>query len=346
MFNKKSDQPESGENAANKVDQDLIVHNMPNRSRLGSSSAPVTSSQSLSGSSSNVQKSNVKSVGAIIIGLGIILVGALIYLSYRFILKPQAENNSVNQVATQTPISSAPIEGESTNTETATSSSATPIEVIDAITATTSEDVATSSEETTELMPEEGLTQEELWAPILDTDGDGLTDDEEIAMKTNVLEIDTDKDGYLDLAEIKSGYSPLGAGRLTESSALTVYQDPTSGFTILHPNSWTKQSLNNGYTLIISAPDNSLFQVSVQDNPRNQSIADWYAETFESSVDVYSRFKNSVGWEGIMSEDGINFYLTDDKRQSIYAISYIPVISTRQAYLNIYQMMIDNFQVQ
>ncbi len=346
MFNKKNSQSENGAPTINKVDQDLIVHNMPNRSRLGSSSAPTLSGQGFSGSGG--QKSNVKSVGAIIIGLGIILVGALIYLSYRFIIKPQAENNPVNQVATQTPVVSTPITEETANSETATTSSTTPIEVVDPASAPANENVATSSSEAIneELMPEEGLVEEVLWTPILDTDGDGLTDDEEVVMRTIVTEIDTDQDGYLDLAEIKSGYNPIGAGRLEESSSLAVHQDTISKFSILYPASWTKQSLNNGYTLIISAPDNSLFQVSVQDNPHNQAIADWYAETFSSEIDTYGRFKNGNGWEGVMSKDGINFYLTDSKKQNIYAVSYIPVIGTRLAYLNIYQMMIDTFRVQ
>lgn len=345
MFNKKKGKSENGVLAVNKVDQDLIVHNMPNRSRLGSASAPTLSGQGSSGPGG--QKNNVKSVGAIIIGLGIILVGALIYLSYRFIIKPQTENNLTNQTATQTPIVSAPIDNNVAGTETATTSSTTPIEVVNPDGAN-NESEATSSEEIIddELMPEEGLTEETLWTPILDVDGDGLTDDEEIAFQTNVTEIDTDKDGYLDLAEIKSGYNPLGAGRLEESASLTVYQDEVSKFSILYPASWPQQSLNNGYTIIISAPDNSLFQVSVQDNPRNQTIADWYIETFSSEAEGYDRFKNGSGWEGVMGKDGINFYLTDIKKENIYAISYIPVISTRLAYLNIYQMMIDTFRVQ
>lgn len=344
MFKKKESQPESGAAAANKVDQDLIVHNMPNRSRLGSSSAPSISGQGFSGS--NGPKSNVKSVGAIIIGLGIILIGALIYLSYRFIIKPQAEAPATGQVNTTTSEVLTPASEEEDLANTATTSSTTPIEVIEAISATSSTETATSSEEAdTEVMPEEGLKEEVLWTPILDTDGDGLTDDEELVMQTNLSEIDSDKDGYLDLAEIKSGYNPLGAGRLRDSPSLIAHVDETSGFTVLHPRNWTKQSLNNGYTLIISAPDNSLFQVSVQDNPRQQAIVDWYGETFEVPADNYGRFKNGAGWEGVMSEDGINFYLTDTKRQNIYAISYIPVVSTRLAYLNIYQMMIDTFQV-
>ncbi|MDD5043546.1 MAG: hypothetical protein PHD51_02640 [Patescibacteria group bacterium] len=73
----------------------------------------------------------------------------------------------------------------------------------------------------------------------LDTDGDGLTDEEEIQLgtdpskvdtdgddlfdreeariyKTDPLNPDTDGDGYLDGQEIKSGYNPRGEGKLLE----------------------------------------------------------------------------------------------------------------------------------
>lgn len=48
-----------------------------------------------------------------------------------------------------------------------------------------------------------------------DTDGDGLADYEEIFIhKTDPKDSDTDNDGYFDGQEIKSGYNPLGKGRL------------------------------------------------------------------------------------------------------------------------------------
>ncbi len=345
MFRNDKNQLKKGDRVVNKVDQDLIVHNMPNKSRLSGSSVAAITNQDFSGS--NVKQHNVKSIGAIIIVLGVILVGALVYLSYRFVIKPQAEKTPVAQVNKPASISQT-TETELTDAPIVATSSAVDIETIDPISATTSQSVATTSEVAIneEDMPEEGLVEEVLWTPILDTDGDGLTDDEESAMETNVSEIDTDKDGYLDLAEIKSGYNPLNTGRLNESTSLAIHNDMVSKFSILYPVSWIKQSLNSGYTLIISAPDNSLFQVSVQDNPRNQVIADWYAETFSSETDTYSSFKNGVGWEGISSKDGLDFYLTDIEKNNIYVISYIPVISTRLAYLNIYQMMIDNFKIQ
>ncbi len=45
----------------------------------------------------------------------------------------------------------------------------------------------------------------------VDTDGDGLTDDEEVALNTNPLDPDTDKDGLNDGREVAAGTNPLSA---------------------------------------------------------------------------------------------------------------------------------------
>ncbi|MFA6428267.1 MAG: hypothetical protein WCW02_01865 [Candidatus Buchananbacteria bacterium] len=49
----------------------------------------------------------------------------------------------------------------------------------------------------------------------IDTDGDGLTDYEEVKIyKTNPLNPDTDGDSFSDGAEVKKGYDPKGPGKL------------------------------------------------------------------------------------------------------------------------------------
>jgi hypothetical protein len=71
---------------------------------------------------------------------------------------------------------------------------------------------------------QDGLTDEEeniLGTDInnIDTDGDGLFDREEVKVyKTNPLVVDTDGDGYSDGDEVKNGYNPTGAGKLYEIS--------------------------------------------------------------------------------------------------------------------------------
>lgn len=85
---------------------------------------------------------------------------------------------------------------------------------------------------------ETNLPQENMPAD-LDTDGDGLTDEEEAELRTNPDKVDTDDDGlfdkeevrvyktdprnpdtdgdgYLDGAEVKSGYNPRGPGKLLQ----------------------------------------------------------------------------------------------------------------------------------
>ncbi len=53
----------------------------------------------------------------------------------------------------------------------------------------------------------------------LDSDNDGLTDEEEITLKTNPDNPDTDGDSYNDGEEIANGYNPNGPGKLGEELA-------------------------------------------------------------------------------------------------------------------------------
>lgn len=56
---------------------------------------------------------------------------------------------------------------------------------------------------------------------LVDTDNDGLTDSEEvIKYKTNPHNPDTDGDGYIDGEEVKSGYNPNGEGKLLDKVEL------------------------------------------------------------------------------------------------------------------------------
>ncbi|MBN1585293.1 hypothetical protein JW899_02900 [Candidatus Uhrbacteria bacterium] len=52
---------------------------------------------------------------------------------------------------------------------------------------------------------------------VTDTDGDGLTDFDEVRIyRSDPLLADTDGDGYPDGLEVSGGYSPIGPGRLFE----------------------------------------------------------------------------------------------------------------------------------
>jgi hypothetical protein len=323
-----------------KVNQELIVHNMPIHSF-----AKVSPATTISGSqflSANGKQNNHQTVGIIIVSLGILLVGALIYLSYRFIIKPAAQTPVVatTTMTTQTPVAVVETPAPLVATSTASTTAIMEIEpsVVDLINNSNNLATSTASSTTPETIPVET-------PPLLDTDADGLTDDEEIALGTNISLPDSDGDSYGDLSELGSGYNPGGPDKLSASSYLTKYQNQTGKYEIYYPASWTLKSLNNDYATLISAPDNSLMQISLQDNPNIQSISAWYGATFPEETLSSNRLQKGIGWEGIMGEDGLNFYLTDTNRENIYIISYIPALSDRLAYPNIFKMIINSFRI-
>ncbi|MFA6416657.1 MAG: hypothetical protein WCW61_00530 [Patescibacteria group bacterium] len=343
MLGKNNKKTNIDDATAVRVNQELIVHNMPTVPTRSFVSGNIKTANSGSGSqflAVSDNKNKHQTVGIVIIGLGLVFVGVLVYLSYRFIIKPAAQE----PISAAPIVSSAPIVPEKTTplVSTSTASSTAVVEiapsVIEMINPETIESTSTAST-TIEEIP---LTIET--PPLLDTDVDGLSDDEELALGTDAMLPDSDGDNYGDLSELGKGYNPTGKDKLTASTYLSKYQNQTGKYEIYYPTAWTLKSLNNDYATIISAPDNSLMQISVQGNPKIQSISDWYSVTFPSETVDSNRLQKGITWEGIMGEDGLNFYLTDNDRENIYIISYIPALSDRLAYPNIFKMIINSFQ--
>ena len=368
MFQPKKDRKikpnnEQTDNSAQpNLDQDIIVHNMPNRTRLSRSSYIRSDNSNdrgfIDSLGGDAGKNNFKKVGLIIIVLGIALIIALFYFGYRFFIKPQAEPAETpiySQPTAQVATSSVEIndeENKTTDSNITTDAAETPdmspisVEVVspDVYSPENSSTSTSTSPETTS-ETENSESEEVEVLPVVDSDGDGLTDDEEQALNTNPELADSDNDGHSDLTEILNGYDPLGSGRLADSRFVTRYQNSAGNYSILYPATWDLKSLNNNFTIIISAPDNSLIQISTQDNAKIQNILSWYEETFPDEGNAYERLKQGKNWEGVMGEGGLNFYLTDSNRRNIYVISYIPIIAGRLAYPNIFEMMINSFVV-
>jgi hypothetical protein len=330
MFKRKKKNEES-QVLTDQLNQDLIVHNMPALSRLSGIFADKSSvpSSPVSPESVTGAKKNFKIVGLIIMAGGLVFIGLLVYLSYIFIIKPAALQNQpvaavspapVSQTATATPVIS-PIVATTTDLATVT-----PV-AIDLATTTATSTVdfggaATSS--------------------VIDSDQDGLNDLEEAILGTAATSTDSDNDGYSDYAEVISGYNPLGAGKISADANLAAYTNKTFNFSILYSKTWPTQSLNQDAATIFTAPDNSLIQVTVQDNPNQSNILTWYEQNFPQSTVTYDKVRSTYSWEGIMGDDGLNFYLTDKNFKHIFVISYISAADGRVAYPTIFQLMINS----
>lgn len=330
--------------AAPPIDQDFIVHNMPAAARRTLNTPVVVSdvSRESSGFVPTAKKHNFKLVGLVIIVGGFVLVSGFVYLSYQFIVKPK----TVPPVANTATTSSEKTVPQETEVAT-TSNDIEPVTPPAELTTTTPEVVASAT--STGLNPDPGdeparINTDNL-LPVVDTDSDGLFDDEEAVFGTLTTNVDSDADGFNDLTEIQKGYDPAGSAKLSANLYLAKYSNATYQYELLTPKNWPSQSLNSEATVIFTAPDESLIQISVQDNFDQASILNWYSQSFPDSLVTYDKLKNTDYYDGVMGEGGLNFYLTDKNRRQILVISYIPAINNRLAYPNVFRLIIDSLVI-
>ncbi|HBA36574.1 TPA: hypothetical protein DCZ15_01715 [Candidatus Falkowbacteria bacterium] len=350
MFSKDKNNSAASDNNQDSaiVEQDLIVHNMPNAGAWNEQAAGSSAVAASNFGNGIDAKKNFKTVGLVIIGVGAVFIVGLAYLAYQFIIAPVIGRNE--------PVAIAPAVIEEISPAAELLISETP-----AVTATATElstvtpttldltDVASSSvdgEAAGEItMNEEFVGQgESRFPPPTDSDNDGLYDEEEEILGISGATVDFDGDGYDDLAEINNGYDPAGPGRLEANIYLAKHIDALVGYEMLYPKDWPLQSAAGGLAVIFNAPDDSLMQISVQENTDKVGILNWYQNYFPTAVVGYDDLENTDSWEGVMGEDGLNFYLTDQQRANIFVISYIPV-ADRFAYLNIFRLLIDSLTI-
>jgi len=339
MLNKKNKKPVVEASLTDKVDQDLIVHNMPNQAKLSGavySSKPAFTNYSDSSHFNNSEQSNKKNnfkiIGILIITLGIIFVLTLIYFSYRFIIQPKTENIIQQDNVESYNIVSDENKAEELNIILPATTTEIQIEAVDIL-----------EEDNIDLASSSAVLMSDILPPLVDSDSDGLNDFEEGILGTDISLVDSDDDTFNDLSELENGYNPAGTGKLVMNPNISEYNGKT--YSLLYPAVWGVSSLNNDETVIITTEDNSLIQISSQDNENVQSILSWYEEYFPNILVTYDKLKKGSGWEGIMSPDNINFYLVDDMRDKIYVISYISAVGERVTYPNIFNFIIKSFSI-
>ncbi len=247
MFENLQNQNQSGRSQVDDIfaDTDQAVDNQPPmRSSVAmpqSTNSAVPSSSLLDVNSEQPEKKGGKGFMIAVIMMSVIILGLLGYLAYSKFFKGDdlealpIENEVVNSDITEATTTG---EIEESNTVSAsTTETATDNEFIDFLPVMPGENSSSSDavepgsageeEITTPALPavpvdsdSDGLTDDEEAAlgtnpNIIDTDNDGLSDYEEVKIyKTNPLVVDTDRDGYPDGTEVRGGYNPNGDGKL------------------------------------------------------------------------------------------------------------------------------------
>jgi len=114
--------------------------------------------------------------------------------------------------------------------------------------------------------------------PGVDTDADGLTDEEEKTIYgTDVTSQDTDKDTFLDFHEVEFLFDPTNPdpARLRTNPGIAPYADRTLGIEMLRPAAWTMNAAADGVTF--TAQGGETLRVTMVSKPVGQSLVDWYA---------------------------------------------------------------------
>jgi hypothetical protein len=300
-------------------------------------------------------------VGAIIMIVGILVLGSAVYLAYVFLINPKPSTPppaaNIPVVSNPAPVVTPPVVTTPTPTPVATTTpvavaTTTAPVVVPPPVATTTPIIATSTAPviatSTAPVVATSTTPAVFGAlppgsVVADDDKDGLSNAEEAIFGTDPGKADTDGDGYLDGAEVLNLYDPASAGKITANPHIAVYQDPAAKFSVDYPKIWTTQNLNSGQSIIFSAADNSFIEIIAMPDTGKMSIKDWYNSMFPDTPATDADVISKNGWQGIFHQSRETFYLADAAKNNIYTISYTPVSTNQPDYYHIFLLMINSF---
>lgn len=306
--------------ADEKIDNDFITRNMPDFSRFSGQTFLGKNSNASSGAKINTPgKNNYQKVGIIIIGAGIIFVCILLYFGYSYLIKPNlvTQENTLNYSKEGDAVPEPEDEVEIKKIEGDKN-----IVVEELVVSTTTVENPEVTEEL--IMPEElPIVSTVVSLSKIDSDADGLTDDEESIIGTDLNRADTDNDGYLDLAEVKSGYDPLVPGAKLSGSSVIYQHQIDSLATVIYPTSWELVENENNNMVMFADEDRAFIQVLYQDNPQKLTPNSWFADQFAGSKPGESISGNS--WQGFFSQDGLSAYIFNKDFSRVYNFSCSPL---------------------
>jgi hypothetical protein len=180
----------------------------------------------------------------------------------------------------------------------------------------------------------------------LDTDSDGLSDLEEALFNTNSRNPDTDGDGFLDGNEVFHLYNPGGRapGKMLDAK-LVKPVNGTVGWNMLIPVAWTITQNVDGTIATVSSGHGEAFKLTIEDNPKQLTIVDWYlASHLDVQASQIMEYRSKQGYTGIIGADMLTTYIPWGDRVFVYAylLDDQPFINFRTTY----SMMLNSLQLQ
>ncbi len=144
--------------------------------------------------------------------------------------------------------------------------------------------------------------------PAIDSDHDGLTDEEEVLYGTDKNKRDTDADGYTDGDEVANLYNPLkpGHAKIYDSRLVVTYVNNRYHYNLIYPAVW--QIKDDGDSVIFQDKNGEFIQVLVVKDEQNyNTVLDWYKANVDQDVGQLTKFEID-GVQAIRTLDGYKVY--------------------------------------
>lgn len=184
------------------------------------------------------------------------------------------------------------------------------------------------------------------YTKTLDTDNDGLTDEEEKIYGTDPAKPDTDSDGFTDELEVSNLYNPLGFKpvRLLDSGKVKIYLNPTFNYSIFYPADWVTQALDvNNKDVMFTSVSGEFVEALAEDNPLKLSVENWYlGQSPGVEAGQLEHFQTKSKIDGVKSPDGLTAYLPFEEK--IFVINYNIGLKTEVNYLATFNMFLNSFK--
>lgn len=180
----------------------------------------------------------------------------------------------------------------------------------------------------------------------LDSDNDGLTDEEEKLFGIDAQKPDTDEDGYSDNTELTNLYNPMGfkPEKLVDSGLVKNYFNPTRQYSIYYPAKWVAQALDaNNDEVMFSSDTGEFVEITLTDNSQKLPVKEWYlSQSPGARVEDLVSVKTKDGIDGVLSPDGLTAYIPFG--ETIYIINYNIGLKTEINFLSTFKMMLASFR--
>lgn len=155
--------------------------------------------------------------------------------------------------------------------------------------------------------------------PGVDTDSDGLTDQEEREVfGTEPANPNTDRDNFVDLNEILNLYDPAAPAPalLKDNPKIARYENSAGGYALFQPAVWKVVTPTDAAEVIrLTAPSTEYVEITSEERQPDQALMDWYlAKNPTVTSSQVQPFKTKQGLDAVLSPDRFTAYVDTGKR--------------------------------